>query len=121
MFKPVIRFALFASLGSTLAIAAVPASAEPGEQFAGEVRYGDLNLTSDAGVVQLQRRIANAARKGCGYADGRDLNASQAAAACRRAAIAAATPKVELAVANARSGQKLASSAAIEVGKPASR
>jgi len=121
MFKPVIGYALFASLGTALSIAAVPASAEADEQFASEVRYGDLDLTSEAGVIQLQRRIANAARKGCGYADGRDLTASQAAAECRQATIAAAAPKLELAVASARNGRKLASSAAIEVGKPASR
>ena len=120
MFKPVIHYALFASLGTTLAIAALPASAA-NEKFASEVRYGDLNLATDAGVAQLQRRIGNAARKGCGYADGRDLKASQAAAACRKAAVSEAAPKIELAVANARNGQKLAANAAIGVGTPASR
>lgn len=121
MFKPVIRYALFASLGMTLAIAAAPASAAAEVQFAREVRYGDLNLATAAGVAQLRRRIAKAARKACGRADGRDLTASQAAAACRRAAISAAAPKVELAAANARSGRKLAAGAAIGVGTPASR
>ena len=121
MFKPAIRYALFASMGMTLAIAAVPASAAEGVQFASDVRYGDLNLSSDAGVAQLQRRVASAARKVCGNADGRDIEASQAAAACRREAISSAAPKVELAVANARNGQKLAASAAIEVGTPVSR
>lgn len=121
MFKPVIRCVLFASLGTTLAIVAAPASAATYEKFASEVRYGDLNLTTDEGVAQLQRRISNSARKACGHADGRDLTASQAAAACRQAAISAAAPKVELAVANARNDQKLAANAAIGVGTPASR
>lgn len=120
MLKAIIRCALFASLG-TSAIVAVPASAGTYEPFASEVRYGDLNLTTDEGVAQLQRRIGNAARKECGYADARDINASQAVAACRRAAISATAPKVELAVASARSGQKLAANAAIQVGTPASR
>lgn len=121
MFKSIIHTALFASIGASLAIAAVPVSAGNYEAFASQVRYDDLKLTDDAGVAQLQRRIGNAARKACGYADGRDLTASQAVAACRRAAVSEAAPKVELAVATARSGQKLAANAAIEVGKPASR
>jgi UrcA family protein len=121
MFNHAIRNALFASLGTILAIGAAPASAAAVEKFTSEVRYGDINLTSDAGVAQLQRRITNAARKICGYADARDLNGSQAVAACRRAAISAAAPKVELAVAGARNGQKLAANAAIGVGTPASR
>lgn len=121
MFKPIFHYALFASLGATLAIAALPASAATSEKFASEVRYGDLNLATETGVAQLQRRIGNAARKGCGYAEGRDLKASQAVAACRKAAISEAAPKVELAVANARNGQKLAANAAIGVGTPASR
>ena len=121
MFKPIIHCALFASLGVTLVIAAVPASAATEEKFVSEVRYGDLNLTTDVGVATLQRRIGNAARKECGYADARDLSASMAAASCRKAAISAAAPKVELAVANARNGQKLAAHAAIGVGTPASR
>jgi len=121
MIKPVIGFALSAPLAALLATVAIPASAATYEKFASEVRYGDLNLTTDAGVAQLQRRIINSARKACGRADGRDLTASQAAAECRRAAISAAAPKIELAVANARNGQKLAANAAIEVGTPASR
>lgn len=121
MLKPIIHYALFTSLGATLATVAVPASAATDDKFASEVRYGDLDLKTDAGVAQLQRRIGNAVRKECGYSEARDLSTSMASAACRRAAISAAASKVELAVANARNGQKLAANAAIEVGTPASR
>ena len=121
MLKPIIHYALFASLGATLATVAAPASAATNEKFVSEVRYGDLNLTTDAGVAQLQRRIRNAVRKECGYADARDLGASMAAAECRKAAISVAAPKIDLAVANARNGQKMAANSVIEVGTPARR
>lgn len=114
------RATLLASMTGALIIAA-PALAGPMASANAEVRYGDLDLTSDAGVTQLQRRIRAAAKKLCGTPDIRDIRASEAATACRTAALAQATPKIELAVANARSGQSLAANAAVEVGTPASR
>jgi hypothetical protein len=69
----------------------------------------------------LHRRIKSAARAACGQADIRDISGSQAAAACRETAMADAAPKIELAIANARSGQDFAANAAFEVGKPVSR
>lgn len=120
MSKPLIGSVLLASFGAALVLAA-PASAGTTEKVNREVRYGDLNLTTEAGVAQLQRRIKYAARQVCGHADGRDLEASQAVAACRKAALADAASKIELAVDNARSGRDLAANAALEVGKPVTR
>ncbi len=117
----IIRSAAFAWMGAALVATAPPAFAGGMEKFTTEVRYGDLNLTSDAGVAQLQRRIKAAAAKACGRTDSRDLKASQAAATCRQAAVAEAAPKIELAVANARSGQDLAANTSLKVGKPGNR
>ena len=111
---------LLASISATLAFSA-PTSAQVMEQFSNEVRYGDLNLTTDTGVAQLQRRIKAAARQACGYADGRDLKAAQAVAQCRQAAMTDAAPKVQLAVANARSGKDYAVNTAIKVGMSGNR
>jgi UrcA family protein len=120
MSRPLFGSVLLASIGATLVLAA-PASAQVVERFSSEVRYGDLNLTTDAGVAALHRRIANAARQACGYSDSRDLKVRQAVANCQQAALADATPKIELAVANARNGQAYAANAAVKVGTPARR
>lgn len=119
MFTRITRTVLLASMGAAAALAA-PASAES-LKFNSEVRYGDLNLTTDKGVAQLHQRIKAAARQACGYADGRDIRATQAVSACRQAALAQAAPKIDLAIANARNGEALAANAAVEVGKPGNR
>jgi len=82
MSQPLIGSVLLASIGAAVALAS-PASAGTMEPFNSEVRYGDLNLRTEAGVTQLQRRINSAARQACGYADSRDLTASHAVARCR--------------------------------------
>lgn len=116
MSKSNLRTVLLTSLGAALAFAA-PAPAQMMEKFSTEVRYSDLNLTTSAGVAQLQRRISNAARRSCGGSvDSRDVKAFQAAEKCRRAVIASAVPKVDLAVAKARAGQALAANSPIGIG-----
>jgi UrcA family protein len=120
MSKAFLGSMLFASIGATLALAG-PATARTMEPATHEVRYGDLNLASEDGLAQLHRRINAAARRVCGSADPRDLNMVQATNDCRKAALADAAPKIELAVANARSGQNYAANAAVEVGKPVTR
>ena len=120
MSQPLIGSVLLASIGAAVALAS-PASAGTMEPFNSEVRYGDLNLRTEAGVTQLQRRINSAARQACGYADSRDLTASHAVARCREEALADAAAKVQLAVANARGGQDFAANAALKVGKPVTR
>lgn len=102
------RFAPMIALSLGFAVAASPALAGGAEKVSAEVRYGDLNLASAQGAATLQRRIKLAAEKVCGRPDARDIKASQAAAACRADAMAAARPGVELAIANARNGQSYA-------------
>lgn len=104
-FAPMIAFVGFA-------LAASPALAGGVEKVSADVRYGDLNLTSEQGAATLNRRIALAAEKVCGRPDRRDIKASQAASSCRADAIAAAKPTVELAIANARNGQSYAANQA---------
>jgi UrcA family protein len=120
MSKPFFGSVLLASMGAAIVLAA-PASARTADKVSSEVRFGDLNLATDAGVTQLHRRIRTAAYQVCGRPEIRDLKGSQAAASCRDTALADARPKIELAIANARSGQDFAANTALEVGKPASR
>lgn len=54
------------------------------------VRFGDLNLSSDAGVKTLYRRISNAARKVCPDSESRDLGIAAASEGCQAAAVARA-------------------------------
>jgi UrcA family protein len=102
------RFVPMIALTVGIALASTPALAGGVEKVNADVRYGDLNLTSEQGAATLHRRIAAAAAKVCGRPDRRDIKAAQAADACRADAIAAATPGVELAIANARNGQSYA-------------
>lgn len=50
-----------------LSAAAVPAAAADPEIRSQTVFYGDLDLASDAGVAELDRRIDRAARNVCGF------------------------------------------------------
>ena len=58
------------------------------------VAYGDLNLDSDQGVAQLQRRLVAAANKVCGRPDPRNLRMVESARACFDAAMVRAVAKV---------------------------
>lgn len=90
-------------------LAAGTASAAPfGDAPSAEVRYGDLDLTSTHDVARLNRRIVSAAKAVCGNYDPRNLPQATNAKACVNEAIAAAMPTVELAVAHAGEGAKLA-------------
>jgi UrcA family protein len=51
------------------------------------VRYGDLNLDSQAGVASLHKRIRNAARSVCGPLETRILGLRDAYEACVEAAL----------------------------------
>jgi UrcA family protein len=98
---------------TTLVAAAIPATAAPVE--AGQsvaVHFGDLDLTTDAGVSRLNRRINNAARQACGTADIRDLRAMSMINNCRDIALGNASKEVELAVAAAKRGERYASNTA---------
>lgn len=58
------------------------------------VAYGDLNLDSDQGVAQLQRRLVAAANKVCGRPDPRNLRMAEAARDCVDQAMVRAVAKV---------------------------
>jgi UrcA family protein len=86
--------------------------------FAGEtatstrvVHYGDLDLATADGVATLESRIAAAAGSACGPLDGRTLADRGRWDACRTAAIAAAQPKVQTALASAGSSVMQSASA----------
>jgi UrcA family protein len=72
------------------AYAATPVDAAPSVV----VRYGDLNLSTEAGNLALYRRIVAAARQVCPDSGPRDLQASAISRACRDAAIARAVTAV---------------------------
>src|ERR1700684_4568869 len=58
------------------------------------VRYSDLNLNTDAGVVALYNRIHHAAEQVCGNVDSRRLDQVAAAQACVNKAMAASVSAV---------------------------
>ncbi len=58
------------------------------------VRYSDLNLNTDAGVVTLYNRIQHAAEQVCGNVDSRRLEQVTAAQACVNKAMAASVSAV---------------------------
>lgn len=71
---PAIAFAL-AALTATPAFAGGPQSEE--------VHYGDLNLSTPAGVAALDRRLDRAVQRVCGDAARQNLSAQRLIARCR--------------------------------------
>lgn len=112
MTAPLFKTALIAlSATAAFATAANAGTVEDGKVWkTTEVRYADLNLTTDEGADRLATRVRGAARIVCGVADARDIVRSNEVRACRSEAIAKAQPAIELAVANARSGREYADS-----------
>lgn len=92
-----------------LAGALMPVPALAGDLPTRTVLYSDLDLTKSAGITRLDRRILAAARSVCPSGDPRDLVAMTAIKKCRSAALASAQRQTQLAIAKARSAQKLAS------------
>lgn len=62
------------------------------------IPYGDLNLASPAGVQTLKGRIKAAAKAVCGTARARSVGEARAVEACRQDVLAAARPKMMLAL-----------------------
>lgn len=85
--------ASFAALLSTAATAAEPRAASV-QLPSIVVQYGDLNLDSERGVQQLQRRLVAAARQVCGRPDPRKLHLAEVARDCMDAAISRAVSEV---------------------------
>ena len=102
-----IRLIAFALAATLISAPSLAAPAPDGMSTA--VRFGDLDLTTDAGAAALHARVARAARAVCGGdVDQRDLGMMNGVLACRQVAMASAEPQVQLAMASARGGRQLA-------------
>src|SRR4051812_36467232 len=82
---------MFASALTTLALTTTSFASSPTDGAPSvAVRYDDLNLSSDAGVEALYRRISSAARQVCPDAYSRDLRFAAASRSCQAIAVARA-------------------------------
>ena len=91
----------------------VPTVAQAQEVATARVSYADLDLTSDLGQQNLQRRIFHAAESVCGIGAIRmDLKFALLSADCRDDAVAGAQPQFAAAVDAARHGTVTVGSAA---------
>ena len=102
-----ITIVLASALITGAALKAVPALAETNspEVAVSVVHTGDLDLTSDAGKRQLDRRLSIAAREVCGTASDFDLEGKNEVRECRDLVLANAREKGEALIAqNRRSG-----------------
>ena len=72
------------------------------------VRYQDLDLGSAAGEAALRQRIARAAKTVCWSADGPTIDDHARFDACRAAAIAGASPRLDAVIASVRSAHRFA-------------
>ena len=90
--KNAFTIALASALITTAVIRAAPALAEaPAAQTnVSLVRTADLDLSSDAGRRQLDRRLARAAREVCGTASDADLAGKNEVRQCRDEVLAQA-------------------------------
>ncbi len=66
------------------------------------VHYGDLDLSTEPGRRQLQRRLHGAVGQLCSVPDSYDLRMMQWQHRCRKAAMASAAPQVAAAQAKGR-------------------
>lgn len=99
--------------GASAASAAMPREAASPTPSSVEVRFGDLDLTSQSGQRTLERRIARAATFACTSFDG------QTNKNCRAASIERAKAPVAAAIARAASSERYADagSMTVRVGK----
>lgn len=100
--------ALSVAAAATTVLATAPASAQSTVRTQ-EVRFADLDLTSAAGVTALDQRIDRATRSVCGVNGARTLQEITDARRCQKIALNDAAPRVQFAVAQARSNQGYAS------------
>ncbi|MBL8646197.1 MAG: UrcA family protein [Sphingosinicella sp.] len=82
------------------------------------VKYGDLNLASDAGVKTLHGRVRRAANAMCFEGGRQDMRRDALSMECRNSAIASAAPQITAAINNA--GTQVAANAggAITIAMP---
>ncbi len=89
--KKSILYGLTSALITALALKAAPALAQQapaGEAYVAIVKTADINLGSEAGQRQLDRRLAQAARDVCGTASDSDLEGKNEVRKCRDESIA---------------------------------
>lgn len=93
---------------AALALAA-PALAAPMDlSEAVKVKYGDLDLSTDAGVAQLGRRLDHAAEQICGHVPPRGIGEQQRTAACQDNVVARANAVLAPVLAAARADVEFA-------------
>jgi UrcA family protein len=105
---PRFQFLVFAVTALALPAMAANADAAPASTATASVRYADLDLRTEAGVTELEHRIARAADRVCGPADLRSLADIELRDICRAKAVTDATPRVDSVVAMAREGSRYA-------------
>lgn len=93
------------AIAATLMLAPVAAQASPinATEFEAPVPHDDLDLTTREGVARLDDRVRTRVRQLCANG-GRDGASLRLERECRASALAATTPAVRLAIANARLG-----------------
>ena len=97
-----------AAAASAATLAASPASAQqPASSEQVTVRYSDLDLSSQAGQAQLNRRILTAVQIACGPTSDSDPHGKNVAAECRHRTYAEATSQVRQAIALAGRGSPI--------------
>lgn len=101
---------MFVRLGcaALLACASLPAIAADPEGHRAEVRYGDLDLTTAAGVKALRKRVEAAATKVCAADNSNAADRETAIRMCRKIALARTQAAVEFAQSKAQSSKQLA-------------
>jgi UrcA family protein len=102
---------LFAALAAATLVAAPASFAAETSPRSVTINAADLNLASPQGVATLDSRIAHAVKLVCGPVDTQTPRMVIAYRECREAALTAAKPRAEAAVAAYLNGKAVASSA----------
>src|SRR3546814_8237928 len=110
--RPAHKIFAAAALAGALVLSSVPASAA---DRSAEVRYSDLDLTSQADVALLKQRVALAVKYVCGNANIRILREVEDMKRCRAEARTRSHKDVALALENSRYRTRLASTAGLTV------
>ncbi len=97
---------ILATAAAALALNASPAVAQsPAGETQLVINYSDLDLSTRAGVRQLDRRIRTAVQVACGPVSDADLAGKNDAIQCRAETLALARAQREVAIAEARHPQ----------------
>jgi UrcA family protein len=91
-----VAFAATLATGATLLCAPARAGPVDPEIPTVAVRYVDLDLTNDAGVRTLYRRLQIAARRVCGSFESHEIGRATQRRACYNQALSAAVAKVDV-------------------------